>query len=171
MTWILLGIGLVLVYWLFWRAAPPTYYRGQHQADIPQFIQSAFAYLRPGGVVHITHEGSARRLRLRKVYLAGQRHGVRFELPEVPGAASYHGQVEERLKEAGFRCKLPGPIDRMWPAQDHPLLVVDSLTSIDAFRAIEVAREAMGLNQDARYTIHLEGIPSPQATREYLKAR
>ena len=49
--------------------------------------------------------------------------------------------------------------------------MVDELSALDAFRAMEVARAALGLDQEARYTIHMEGTPSLTAMREYLSAR
>ncbi len=58
-----------------------------------------------------------------------------------------------------------------WPAQGRPLVAVDHLTAVDAFRAAEVAREAMGLAQDERNTMHIEGVPSLQAGREYRAAK
>ena len=59
----------------------------------------------------------------------------------------------------------------IWPAREPAILIVDQLDAITAFRAMEVARAAMGLDQDARYTIQLDGTPSLTATREYRKAR
>lgn len=171
MTWVLIGAGLLGVYWLLRRRATPIYYRGQHQADVPRFIQSMFQLLRPRAIVQLAHEGSERRLRIRKIYRQGKRHGVRLELPSFDGADRYVDQVRADLAAGGFPCSVPGPIDPLWPAQDPPLLVVDGLSALDAFRATEVARAALGLGQDARYTIHMEGTPSLTATREYLHAR
>jgi hypothetical protein len=169
--WLLWPAGLYLAYWLFWRPATPIFYRGQHQADVPRFIQSVFMLLRPGSVIHMQHEGSSRRLRLRKVVLPADRDGIRLELPRGAGAEDYEGAVRTALTAAGFACSAPPPLDRLWPAQEPALLIVDSLSAIDAFRAVEVARAAIGLEQDARFTIHMEGPPSLAATRKYLAAR
>ena len=171
MIWILLGAGVLAAYWLFERPEKPILYRGKHQADVPGFIQSIFQLLRPGAVVQLAHEGSARRLRLRKIYLAGKRHGVRLELPNFAGADHYVDRMRNDLATAGFHSRMPGPIDPLWPAQDPALLVVDELSAFDAFRAMEVARAALGLDQEARYAIHMEGTPSLMAMREYLSAR
>ena len=171
MIWTLLGAGVFAAYWLFGRPEKPIYYRGQHQADVPRFIQSIFQLLRPGAVVQLAHEGSARRLRLRKIYLEGKRHGVRLELPNFTDADHHVERMRNDLASAGFHSGMPGPIDPLWPAQDPALLIVDELSAVDAFRAMEVARAALGLDQEARYTIHMEGTPSLTAMREYLSAR
>src|SRR5262247_3893045 len=169
--WLLWPAGLYLAYWLLWRPAPPIYYRGRHQADLPRFIQSVFMLLRPGSVIHIQHEGSSRRLRLRKVVLPDDRDGIRLELPGGAGADAYEGAARVALMAASFACNPPPPLDRLWPAQEPALLIVDSLSAVEAFRAFEVARAAMGLDQEARYTIHMEGPPSVAATKKYLAAR
>jgi hypothetical protein len=169
-TMVLVGAGAFVVYWLL-QPAPYPRVPSQHQADVPGFIQGMFAYLRPGAVVQIVHEGSARQLRLRKIHLSNGQHGIRLELPNEAGVVEYADHVRECLGAAGFHCALPEPLDPLWPAREPAILIVDQLDAITAFRAMEVARAAMGLDQDARYTIQLDGTPSLTATREYRKAR
>ena len=94
-----------------------------------------------------------------------------MELPNFAGADLYIERMRKDLAAAGFHSSMPRPIDPLWPAQDPALLVVDELSALDAFRAMEVARAALGLDQEARYTIHMEGTPSLNAMREYLSAR
>ena len=171
MSWLLVAAGLGLAYWLFWRPATPIHYRAQHQADVPRFIQSLFMLLRPGSVIHVRHEGSPRELRLRKIVLPGDRDGIRLEVPQLPGSDAYEEPVRAALSLAGFVCSVPGPLDGLWPAQGPVRVAADGLSAVDAFRAFEVARGAMGLAQDARYAIHFEGPPSISATRKYLAAR
>lgn len=171
-TLLFLGIGAAvgLGWWLL-EPVTPIYYRGRHQADLPGFFQSLFMFMREGSVVEVQLESSPCHLRLRKVYLADRRHGLRLEIPDVPAAEVYAGRVREMLAAAGFDCIRPKPLDPLWPAQGRILFAVDQLTAIDAFRAAEVMREAMGLEQDARYTMHIAGTPSLKAGREYRAAR
>lgn len=168
--WLLVPGGLLLLYWLL-QPARPLYYHGQHQSDLPLFMQSAFMLLRPGAVVHIQHEGSARRLRLRKITLPGDHDGVRLDLPRGVSGDEHESMVRAALLAAGFHVGVAPTVDRLWPSRDLAHLVVDGLSAIDAFRAFEVARRAMGLDQEARFTMHIERTPSLSAGRKYRAAR
>ena len=124
-----------------------------------------------GSVIHARHEGSARVLRFRKVYLADRTHGLRLEIPDTPEAQAYGARVRDMLIAAGFTCTRSRRLQPWWPAQERVLVAVDQLTAVDGFRAAEVAREAMGLGQNERYTMHMEGMASLQAGREYRASR
>jgi hypothetical protein len=151
--------------------SPPLKYTGKHQADVPWFIQSAFMLLRPGAVVHIEHECSERRLRVRTILLTDDRLGVRLEFPDSELTNGHELSVRARLAAAGFACTTAAACDPMWPAQDRPRFIVNNLSAPDAFRAVEAAREGLGLDQGAAFTMWLEGIPSFAAVRKYARNR
>ena len=113
---------MLAAYWLLERPEKPIHYRGQHQADVPRFFQSIFQLLRPGAVVHLAHEGSARRLRLRKIYLEGKRHGVRLELPNFAGADHYLERLRNDLATAGFHGRCPDRLILSGPLRTRPSL-------------------------------------------------
>ena len=168
--WVWWAAGLLVAYWLL-RPTKPIYYRDQKQSALPRFMESVVMSLRVGGVIHVQHEGSPRQLRLRKLPLPAGRDGIRLELPSGTGTEERESNVREALAVAGFTCFAPPILDRLWPAQERLLFVTDALTPIDAQRAAEASLAALGLEPDARYTIHMLGTPSISATRKYFATR
>ena len=150
---------------LLLRPTRPLYYRGQRQADLPPFFRALLAYMAVGGVLHVRHEASERAFRFRKVSGAGEARGIRLELPDAPGTRQYGDRVASALAAGGFRCVRPPRPDRLWPAPGPALAAVEGLGPIEAFRVAELVRGAMGLDPDARFTVHLEG---PRGSAQHL---
>ena len=164
-----IGAGVGLGWWLL-QPAERSYHTGQQQADFPPFLHGT-CVMTEGSILNLQHEGSPHQLRFREVRLGGGRHGLRLEIPDTPAARECVGCLRERLTAAGFTSSHVKPLSPWWPAQGLILVAIDQLTAVEAFRAAEVARDAMGLSPDARFTIHYEGMPSLRAIREHAAAQ
>jgi hypothetical protein len=171
LTWLLVAVGIYGVYWLFLRPATPIFYRNQHQSDAPRFVQSMFISLRPESVAHFEIENTRLRFRIRTIRLATDELGIRLEIPDSEDMRAMAGAIRARLERVGFACVPRPQLDRLSPAQDAPLLVTGALEASEAVRLVEAAREGMNLGPDTRYTIHMDGIPSIAATKEYYRKR
>ena len=147
------ALAAALVYGL--SPAKPTMHRGQRQADLPRFFYSMIQYMNVGGVLHVQHEGSERLLRFRKVVLPGDRRGFTLELPDTPWSRTQVDAVRKALTAAGFQCTA----DEV-PSNAGLVSIVTGLTALEAFRVAEITRNAVGLDVDATFTIHMEGYPS-----------
>ena len=173
MTFLLFGVvgAAVGLGWYLMSPAAILYHRDQHQSELPRFFRALIELMREGGIVHIRHEASDRAFQFRKVLRADGSDALRLEFPDFPAARREIVHIRECLHAAGFRDARSRTLHPIWPAQGTMFMVADGLSAIDAFRAAEVVREAMGLSQDERFTMHIDAVPSVKVYREHREAR
>ncbi len=75
-------------------------------------------------------------------------------------------QVREALSAAGFGLSADVRSD----TEPAHFVVVRGVSALQAFRVAEVVREAMELDVNARFTIHMKGAPSLAEFRRTHKA-
>ena len=154
LKWLLIiSVVATLLFLLHRKGVKPIYYRHLSSADFLRFTTGLLSQGGHGALLFIHHEGSDRFVQFAK-YLEPTRM-IHFGFPDSPWSRKFYEAVKSALSAAGYRCQERVTSD---DKQIPRFLYIDGLWTAEQAAAIaETAFLNMGLNADARYTIHQEG--------------
>ena len=111
-----------------------------------------------GSVLIIQHEGSERFLQFVQRSESLETSRLLFGFPDAPWSRRSFAAVVSALAQAGFECQIT-ETDNPITLRFAELIVEEPCDagSLIAAKVARVAATAMGLDETARFTIHLEG--------------